>query len=378
MGTSIKQPDDAPFREATSVPVDWLTLDRENPRLVGRKDMANDAAIISELYRGEELGELLQSLASNGYLDIEPLIVKLDGDRFTVLEGNRRLAAIKLFREDGLAEKVSRVGEIKVKIPEISDDHRSTLEAISIYRVSSREDARAYIGFKHINGAAKWDSFAKAKFAANWYQKGGISLTDIAESIGDNHNTIKRMVNAIYVLNQATSSGGFNLDDRAAPRFNFSHLYTALSRSQYMEFLHLGSGWTSYDPQPNPVSEDRLNELNEVLHWIYGSKDQDCEPIVRSQNPDIKDLGNVLLNSEALTVLRTTGSLSEAISSITPPVQRLSQSLLQARTAIRDAANSLRGFDGRDQALIDIAEDVFESAQTVHERMKKKRAELDD
>jgi len=124
MGTSIKQPDDAPFREATSVPVDWLTLDRENPRLVGRKDMANDAAIISELYRGEELGELLQSLASNGYLDIEPLIVKLDGDRFTVLEGNRRLAAIKLFREDGLAEKVSRVGEIKVKIPEISDDHR--------------------------------------------------------------------------------------------------------------------------------------------------------------------------------------------------------------------------------------------------------------
>jgi len=378
MGTSIKQPDDAPFREATSVPVDWLTLDRENPRLVGRKDMANDAAIISELYRGEELGELLQSLASNGYLDIEPLIVKLDGDRFTVLEGNRRLAAIKLFREDGLAEKVSRVGEIKVKIPEISDDHRSTLEAISIYRVSSREDARAYIGFKHINGAAKWDSFAKAKFAANWYQKGGISLTDIAESIGDNHNTIKRMVNAIYVLNQATSSGGFNLDDRAAPRFNFSHLYTALSRSQYMEFLHLGSGWTSYDPQPNPVSEDRLNELNEVLHWIYGSKDQDREPIVRSQNPDIKDLGNVLLNSEALTVLRTTGSLSEAISSITPPVQRLSQSLLQARTAIRDAANSLRGFDGRDQALIDIAEDVFESAQTVHERMKKKRAELDD
>jgi len=186
------------------------------------------------------------------------------------------------------------------------------------------------------------------------------------------------MVNAIYVLNQATSSGGFNLDDRAAPRFNFSRLYTALSRSQYMEFLHLGSGWTSYDPQPNPVSEDRLNELNEVLHWIYGSKDQDREPIVRSQNPDIKDLGNVLLNSEALTVLRTTGSLSEAISSITPPVQRLSQSLLQARTAIRDAANSLRGFDGRDQELIDIAEDVFESAQTVHERMKKKRAELDD
>ena len=132
-----------------------------------------------------------------------------------------------------------------------------------------------------------------------------------------------------------------------------------------------------YDPQPNPVHHESIDALIEVLHWIYGSKQQERDPVIRSQNPDIKDLGKVLLNNEGLTVLRTTNSLSEAVASITPPSQRLSESLLQARSAIRDATNSLRGFDGRDQALIDIAEDVSESAQTVHQRMKKK-AELDE
>lgn len=82
------------------------------------------------------------------------------------------------------------------------------------------------------------------------------------------------------------------------------------------------------------------------------------------------------MKSEGLTVLRATISLSEALDSIVPPSQKLSESLLK-RSAIRDAANSLRGFDGRDQALIDIAEDVYESAQTVHQRMRRKKAGLD-
>ena len=145
-----------------------------------------------------------------------------------------------------------------------------------------------------------------------------------------------------------------------------------------MEFLGLGSAWTSYDPQPNPVPGHKVDALVEVLRWVYGSKEQECEPVIRSQNPDIKDLGQVLLNNEGLTVLRTTNSLAQAVASITPPSQRLSESLLKARSAIREAANSLRGFDGKDQALIDIAEDVSESAQTVHQRMRKKKAETDD
>ena len=74
----IQKPADVPLEDTTKVNVDWLKLDRENPRLVGISARTTEESIVAQLYRGEELGELLQSISANGYLDIEPLIVWLD------------------------------------------------------------------------------------------------------------------------------------------------------------------------------------------------------------------------------------------------------------------------------------------------------------
>ena len=372
MSSEVVAPSQTPLRSTTLVPTDLLVLDHNNPRLVNVSAEATDAGIIAELYRGEDLGELLESIAGNGYLDIEPLIALEDAGRLVVLEGNRRLAAIRLFREPGLAERVSEEGRVKVTVPPIQEKYRETLDRVTVYRVASREEARPFIGFKHINGAAKWDSYAKARFAANWYRGDGVTLADIATRIGDKHATVKRMVNAIYVLEQADSKAVFRMDDRTSERFNFSHLYTALSRAAYMEFLGLQAAWSRFDPQPNPVPETHLEHLGEILKWLYGSREDDVIAVVQSQNPDIKNLGAVLGSDEGLEVLRTTGSLDEAYVSTQPAERKLSEALLGARREVREAANSLRGFDGRDTALVNIAEDVSETAQAVHERMRKK------
>ena len=242
----------------TRVPVDRLRLDRGNPRLVGEAADASDEWIIARLYRSAELDELLQSISANGYLDIEPLIVTCEdaGDGFVVLEGNRRLAALRLLREGDLVERIASSEKLRISIPEVTPSARSTFDAVSVYRVASRAHARSFIGFKHINGAAKWDAYAKARFAAEWYKAGqseGVSLDDIARAIGDRHDTIKRMVSAIYVLDQAASKERFSVEDRFTKKFNFSHLYTALGRSPYMEYLGLGSKWARYEPSPDPV-----------------------------------------------------------------------------------------------------------------------------
>ena len=371
---AIQQPADVALEDTTKISVDWLKLDRENPRLVGISARTTDESIIAQLYRGEELGELLQSISANGYLDIEPLIVSLDSadQKFTVLEGNRRLAAIRLFREPALADAIARNERIKIGIPEISKSVEASLAEVSVYRVPDRDAARSFIGFKHINGAAKWESYAKAKFAAGWYKSGSVSLQEISEKIGDRHDTIKRMVAAINVLDQAERQGVFALTDRKITKFNFSHLYTALSRSTYMAYLGLETAWPRYDPQPDPVPADKLDRLREVLVWIYGSKDDDKEPVVQSQNPDIKNLGETLASAEGLHILRAGGTLAEAHGSTKPADETLSASLIRARSLLREAANSLRGYDGRDQSLLNIAEDVSETAQTIHDRMKKK------
>lgn len=366
----------------TKVPVERLRLDRLNPRLAGQAAKAPDESIITRLYQGAELDELLQSMSTNGYLDIEPLVVFHDPGKknaLTVLEGNRRLATLRLFREPALVDRIKSKEGVRIQVPPLADSLRHTFNRVSVHRVASREEARAFIGFKHINGPAKWDAYAKALFAADWYRKGqdqGVTLEQIAEAIGDRHATVKRMVSAIFVLEQASNADLFEIDDRAAPKFNFSHLYTALSRSQYMDYLGLESGWARHDPRTDQVPLAKLTELQKVLVWIYGSESADSLPVVRRQNPDIKHLGEVLVHAEALHVLEQTSDLDLAHASTESVDSRFTAALIRARDAIQDAVNSLRAYEGQDQSLLDIAEDVKETAETVVQRMKKKRLDI--
>ena len=355
---------------ATKVPVGRLRLDRQNPRLIGEAERESEAEIIGRLHRSAELDELLQSISANGYLDIEPLVVcPGDGEDLVVLEGNRRLSALRLLRDPKLAD------QLRIRPPEIDAEVRSTLDAVSVYPVANREKARAFLGFKHINGPARWNAYAKGKFAADWYRSGSASLTEIARSIGDRHDTIKRMVSAIFVLEQAEKHDCYRIAVRYSRKFNFSHLYTALGRSQFMAYLGLEPSWAKFDPAPDPVPTGKLGELRNVLVWIYGEKPDD-EPVVASQNPDIRRLGEVLAHAEALHVLQTKGSLDDAHARVEAADKRLTASLIRARDNLSDASLSLRGYDGEDASLLNIAADVQELADSVHSNMRKKHRQV--
>ena len=374
IGSPPKLQEEVPLESVTQISVDCLNLDARNPRLADVEIETSDEAIIARLYRTEDLNELLQSIAANGYMDIEPFVVCRENGRLTVLEGNRRLAAIRLLRDDTLSNKIYDATQTRISVPDITQQCKNTLGKISVYRVANRENADAFIGFKHINGAARWNSYAKAKFAARWHRTSNLPLTEIANQIGDSHQTIKRMVHAIHVLEQAENESLFDIEDRWNPRFSFSHLYTALSRPDYREFLGLNAQWASYEPQPNPVPKDKEEHLARLLTWIYGSRQDSIKPAVRSQNPDIKRLGEVLNNTASLTILKAGRSLEEAHESTLPADQKLAESLLLIRSKIREAIHNVRGFDGQNISLIDIAEEISETAQAIHERMKKKMA----
>ena len=313
-------------------------------------------------------------MTSNGYLDIEPLVVMAgsEDEELVVLEGNRRLATVRLLTDPGFVNRIHDREGLRFAVPQVPSELRPSFEELTVYRVGDRTQARPLIGFKHINGPKKWDAYAKARFAAKWFRESGVGLEEIAKSIGDRHDTIKRMVSAIYVLDQASSEGLFEVADRFPKKFAFSHLYTALSRSEYMEYLGLPSGWARYDPRPNPVPADRMTELGRVLRWIYGSRPDGQKQVVRSQNPDIKRLGEVLGKAEALNVLEASGSLDRAHEVAEPVTARFTKSLVDSRRALQGAIGSVRGYDGEDESLLEISGDVKETALVLHARMKEK------
>lgn len=83
--------------ERRDIAVSELLRDRENPRLPEDPQGADQAGPLRYLNDEAVLEELIRSLNDNGFFEHEPLIAyddeELEG--FVVLEGNRRLAALK-------------------------------------------------------------------------------------------------------------------------------------------------------------------------------------------------------------------------------------------------------------------------------------------
>lgn len=360
--------------DVLSIATGRLRFDTQNPRYAHEAFAAgrNDTEIIRYLYENDDLGELLQSIANNGFIDMEPLIVTRLGsdesdDTFTVLEGNRRLAAIRLLDNSQLC------ATLRINCPPISDEKRATLSCVRAIYVSDRSAARSFIGFKHINGPHRWDALAKAQFAADWFGEAGpsgVTLTDIAQRLGDSHSTVLRLVHGYYVLQQAETSGVFDRETRSPGRkFAFSHLYTALTRPGYRRYLGLPPDWRGRDPTPNPVEEGKLKELGRVMTWLYGSRDGQ-PPLIKSQNPDIKNLGDVLEKPEALHVLEVTNDLSQALKQVEPADRVFQNALVEAKLKAEVALSQVGAFTGEDETLLDTAESLRKTSVRLAKTMR--------
>jgi hypothetical protein len=348
-----------PLRKPVKAPLRLLVFDPDNPRFVPSHEVesSSDAEIVLALYRVADLGELVQSIATSGYVDIEPLVVLQEREgQLITLEGNRRLAALKLLTDPQLARDVG------VDLPEVSAQVQSTFQEVTVYRVRDREEARDFIGFKHINGPHRWDSFAKARFAALWFEREkdrGLSLREIARRMGDRHDTIQRMVAGLYVLQQAERAGIFSFDDIYSGRpFSFSHLYTALTRPGYRQYLGLTDEWRKNEPKPNPVSDSFLPNLKQVLLWLYGSKQDNIRPVVVSQNPNVRELGEILSHPKARAIMIAQSDLRAAYTEVDTPGLQFEKSLVDAHRNIEKSLSKVDAFDGEDETLLQIAREI--------------------
>ncbi len=359
---------DIPVRTAFSVEFAKLSFDKENPRYSSDKGMphSTDEEITRFLDETADLGELLQSISTSGYVDIEPLVVWGNGEKLIVLEGNRRLAAIRVLTDPSFAAKCN------ITPPPIALGKEASLTSVTIHRVEQRADARDFIGFKHINGAHRWNSIAKARYAADWLEEeraigeGGLSLQDIARRMGDRHSTLHRMVSGHYLLEQAEKSSVFSMENREqGKQFAFSHLYTAMTRPGYRKYLGLSEDSKSDEPQADPVSPEYLANLGQIMVWLYGSEPDDTPAVVRSQNPHIKQLGEVLEHPKAQKIMLESNDLPRSYAEVDTPQRQFERRLVDAHGATEDSLKKSSAFDGKDQTLMDIAQEIEQNAQNL-------------
>ncbi|MBF0152471.1 MAG: ParB N-terminal domain-containing protein [Magnetococcales bacterium] len=342
-----------------------LDFDRENPRLVEFEigDKTTDKEILKHLWEVMDVEELVQSIAASGYFPHEPLIVArgIKG-RHVVIEGNRRLAAVRLLRTPELREK-------GWNIPNLTQEKSDALCQVPVI-LSTREEAWPYLGVKHINGPARWSSYAKARYIAHVHGTFGVALEQIASQIGDKFGTVQKLYQAMMVIEQAEREGVFNREDAFRSRLPFSHLQTALGYKGYSEFLALRS---QNEETNTPVPPERINHLGELCRWLFGSRKEKIPPLIESQNPDLRNLDTILKHREALAAIRQGVSLNQCLELTRPASAVLEESLLAAKRELQRAHSYLTTGDDKSSDLLRIAGTVATLADDLYGKMERAR-----
>lgn len=294
---------------------DELTLDRENPRF-GLHVAENETAALAILLDKANLRELWDSIAERGYEPFEPLVATPVGDELVVLEGNRRLAAVKLLLNPSLASSEMA----RRRIPAVSPEKLDTCKSIPVIIVATRADAAGYIGFKHVNGPTRWSSLAKAKFGVDFFESIGgemgpqQKMQSLTKQLGDSRGLIIRLLVAYKIVLQAINLGIFDDLNVDSETIEFSHLYTLINNPDSRAFIGLSRAPLSESMiVDSPVPNDFHGNLRELLGLLYGEKS-----VIKSQGTDRPRLQKVLASEDGLRELRATGDLvsAEAVAGI--------------------------------------------------------------
>lgn len=358
---------DMDINDVVSIPITDLELDPENPRIseFGITKSSSQQEILQVLWDEMAVNELIHSIVENGFWQYEPLIAikNPENDKFTVIEGNRRLAAVMLIHDRqqidcNLSENITS---------KITQEVKDDLQALPVLEVDDREKSWKFVGFKHVNGPAKWGSYAKAKYIAEIHNEYSVPLPTIANQIGDTHNTVQKLYQGLMVLEQAEKEKVFSRENIQANRLFFSHLYTGLQRSGIQKFLELKD---PSEEDPNPVPEENIDKLGELLTWLYGDTSNDQDPVIKSQNPDLKHLDAVVVNDEGLSALRAGESLSYSFELSRPDDALLIENLNAAKRHLHKASSYLAtGYEGEEK-LLRTAGSIAKLADMIYDEME--------
>ena len=348
-----------------------LRLDVLNPRRTDRDINKNQRNLLVELHRQFDIDDLLASLSLYGYFSEEPLIATkdpsepIDQPPYIVVEGNRRLAALKilLFKEDRRAVKIRQ-------LPAVAEGAISRLDPVPVKVYPTREEIHPYLGVRHIVGVKSWGALAKAKYVRSLYEQ-GLSLTEVARRVGSGKRTdvVRRWLLTLYSLEQANTEANEPWDE-VDEGFGFSWLYTSLGYHSVRDYLGITPEVLS-EPGKVPVPKESTKNLLDHMTDLYGPPPGRSRDAAVRESRQIKDLASVYASKDAVAVLRSGVSLQVALQKTVNEETQLVDLLRRANYALMDANGIAPHHSGHEEAA-QFARRCLETATALVSTLQKK------
>ncbi len=313
-------PPDGRFQHISN---ELLRYDSKNPRTVEILGDKPTQEQVEELLLGEmRARELIPSFMENGYIPYEPLIVSPDASVFVVVEGNRRLAAIRSMRRSDDPDEVDAYKR-----------HGLTNVPCLIFDGSRREKL-AYLGLRHLSKTKDWSTSAKGRFVERILESGH-DLKQAARITNTTTNSLRLILLTRRLFEEASNLGMELAASGAEGDTIFWHLGDAIRRTRTKNYLALQE-----NPDPLLSPEYDQTRLEFLIGWLYGSRKHRQQRIIGSIR-DIGSLDKCLGDKRSIEALEAGASLAEAEEELEAAGAKVSAHLDRAKRSVQRASGAL-------------------------------------
>jgi hypothetical protein len=108
-----------------------------------------------------------------------------------------------------------------------------------------------------------------------------------------------------------------------------------------------------------------MPQLQELMVWLFGAKDQQKPALIASQNPDLAVLGQVLKHPVAMRVIRAGKSLEEAKREMRPVGSVLSDVMVDISHKLREAVALAGRAQDVDASMRELAKSILQQAKSL-------------
>lgn len=316
--------DYASLRDLFLDPNNYRFVDNENYKQVS-SDNITDFSIqkrtrhFIEGNRQENIRDLLSSFKANGFLDVDIIQAReLHDGAFLVLEGNRRVAALKHLQEE--YEKGLDIGNLDPKV-----FHSVKFE---LHETDDTEKHLIVMGLKHISGNKKWSTLNQSKLVHDFllpYRNTDSYLSkenELCDSLGISKARLRSMIriyNLISAYKRSDYSEQFDparyglfeeIIKKPAIRewLSWSDESYAAKNSINLERLFSWISRNEYSCSAEDLDDDEVED-----DFSESKSDYEERDAIITKSLEIRELALFINNDSALEVMERERSLARGL-----------------------------------------------------------------
>jgi len=295
---------------------DWL-----NPRFPPSAvdSFEDDLDVYAYLDKKFDTVSVAESIARHGFFISEPLIAIASGPNdYVVLEGNRRLTALKGLSSEDVRSRMTDPRWIGLQVAAGIDLDGET--EIPVLVAESREEVAPILGYRHVTGITPWDPFQQARYVASLIddEAADLSADQVSQLIGRDVSEVRAFYRNFSIVEQARDV--FEMPDPDRITDEFGVWTRAMTSTGIRDYIRAPSP-RNVQEGSYPLPDEKADQLAKLVVWLFGKPRSDADKESGRQSSDgrvitdsrqLTRLGKVLANSDGQAALERGESLKEA------------------------------------------------------------------